>query len=1493
MIFTAFAIRTSKFQTYLGQEVTAFLSEGLDRKLHVEKIEIIFFDRVDLEGIFVEDKFGDTLLFASDIDVRIQDWNLKETYFDVESVTLTNSDVRLLKAEGDSTFNFQHLIDYFAPEKKDTSGTNFRMDVRKVLLSDVDFTFEDQNRDSLDYGLDYGHIDLKNLKGEISAFNFAGDSIYANVNHLSFVEQSGLELKDLSVQVKYSPVLIGLDNLNLALKNSVIKATHLNLKTENGSTDFQDFLNKVRFDANLSGTQIALADLALFVPRLKGMTDEVNIKNLELNGPVNGMKLTDTDIRLLKNTVLKGDFQIPDLDEIESSIIEQKITLFRTSIADVERLNLSPFLEGEKHLSLPDNLQALNTVKLENGHFYGGINSFVVDGDITTGVGNLSSENGLKFEKENGIYYYQGVEGEPDAIIKDVILDNLDLGLLANNSNLGLVNGYVRVLPGSGGFSSKDINLLFEGNFENIELNQYTYNHILIKDGKYSNDRFDGIIDVEDDNLALNYVGYVDFKDELLFDFDLKIDSSYLAKMNLIEGDLSTLLKTKIDVNISGNSLDNIKGDVTISKLSYFDGTKHIDLSEVKLKVKRGDSIDVVSIDSDYLEGELIGQFNFAYLYASLSNQVAYLVPNVIEFQEIPNEIEENYVARLKLKDINPILNFFDEKAYVEPNTQVEFSFNSEKKYAEAHLISQKIGYENRALMGINLKHQLDSTKGELSYSIKTIDLNDSIKVDHFTLNTTAENNELFTDLAWEANEKLNPALFVFKTNIEKNNDIITQFSPSFFHLQDSKWDIEPNSEVLWNPEHIDITNLNIRNKNHLIAMNGKVSTNPDDWLNIIIKDFDLSELNGFLGGQLTLNGNLNLDGRISDLYNDLKFSSDSDIENLKINNEIVGDLKLNGKWDKVKNAVELDGDLIRDKIKTFDFGGFYYMGRSRDNIDMKLKFDHTNIAFLNAFSDPELYTNIKGNIDGELAIMGELDNPVIIGHLDVEKTRLSVPMFNVDYEINGLLNFEKGEILADYLELRDELGNLGVAMMQIYHDNYTNWNYDVTLDLADPNITQTFLAMNTNYKEGDVYYGKAFVTGAVNIFGYGGLTEINVDVTTEKGTNLTLPLYGTSETEENSFVKFYNPDTSDTENEVVKIERLGMTLDLNFEVTDEAQVNIVFDPILNDQIVANGSGNIEMSMDDYGDMEMYGKYTINEGYYDFNMKNVVTEKFEIIEGSSLVWTQSPYDANIDIQTRFQRNVDMSDIMSSEISTSKSKDLVYGYLNLSNTLLSPALTFDIQAPNARDDKKNALNHIRAIEDDLNKQFFSLLLLKKFIPVEGSKASGGGTKNLTEDLVNQQINSMLDQIGENYNLNSDIGTDHAELGFSTSFLDDKLKITSSVGYISSGDEESKGSNLVGDVNIEYELNEDGTFTVNVFNASNKDAANQDQGAFTQGFGLSYQEAFNSRKDFKLWQGFLDIFRKREKQEKNKNNTGGRKVPVETDFKPTAYKTEDQE
>lgn len=1496
VILIAFGIRTSWFQTYLAQETASCLSKQLGKEITIDKVDLIFFDELDIKGVYIQDSKEDTLLYTSQLNATIADWSLNESFVNIENILLADATVKMRIYEGDTVFNFQYLLDYFASDEVDTTeSAPFDLTVNTLTLQNVNFLYQDQNAEVLPNGFDYANIDLKQINGDLSNFALIGDSVLIDINHFSFVDRSGLNVREFNTSVLYSPKLISLKDLNINLNQSVLRANHFELAMPNGTSDFDDFLNNVRFNAELRHTTLALSDVAYFVPDLWGMTDKVNIVNLDISGPVNGMKLKNTEIRMLDTTLIKGDFQIPNLDDINNAFIDERIEIVRTSISDIEKLNLLPFLDGEKHIDIPSNLDIANVVTLKNGHFTGVLSDFVVDGDITSGLGNIYSENGLKFTKNetDGLYYYQGTIA--NGVTKDIIVENLDLGALASNSMLGKTSGYLKIKKGTKGFAPEDIDLNFMGHFSSTTLNGYTYHDIIIKEGRYNDDRFTGVVDVEDDNLALNYDGYIDFKNDLIFNFDIKVDSSFLARMKLFDGDLATNLRTKMNVNISGTSLDNIKGNVTIENFEYFDGEKEFKLGDsLTLAIIRSDSINKIELKSSLVDIDFQGDFNFNHLIPVLKNQVGLLLTNYIDQEEIPKDIEQSFDFSVEFNDINPLLDFFGTQTYLQPNSTVWASYSLEEKKLDFNFKSDSISYQDKAFTGISLSNNLDSTRGSVYYFVSTAKINDSISIRNLYLDSYIKPNKLFTNLGWDGNDNIEPALFAFSTKLNPNKDIVAEFFPSFFYLKGEKWEINPQSTFLWNPELIQISGFDIVNNDQLISFNGKVSKNPSDWLNFRIKDFDLSALNKFLGGDLTLGGQLNIDGGLADVYDNIRFMALTGISDFIINDEEVGDILVDGRWDKVTNSVKLNGNLKRDKKETFTFNGDYYVEKEENSLDIFLSFGYTDISFLNAFADEDLYTEIEGILNGDLHIGGEPSNPIINGDLDVVTANVKVPMFNVAFGLSGQIGFGEGEIIADDLTLYDQEGNTSITMMQIYHYDWTGWNYDITLDMADPNITQTFLVMDTKYHEGDVYYGKAYITGDVNISGYNGMTAINVNAKTEKGTALILPLYGTSELEQDNFIEFYDPnDTTVDVTVATALESMGMTLSMNFEVTNEAEVKIVFDPVFNDEIVANGDGNIEITMDEYGEMEMYGKFTIHDGVYHMNMKNIVAEDFEIVDGSTVVWTQSPYDANIDIKTRFERSVDMSDIMTSSLSTSSRKDQVFGYLNLSNTLMSPVLSFDIQAPKARDEAKKALNQIRGVEDELNKQFFALLMIKKFIPVAGSgDGSGGG--NVATDLLNQQINGVLGQIGDNYDLKSQIGTDKVALGFQKSFLDDKLKVTTSVGVMSADEQSGGASSIVGDVNIEYELNDDGTFNVTVFNESNSNAADKDQGNFTQGVGLSYQESFNSRKDFKLWQGFLNVFRKKENKvhlTNGRKGGNGRKVQVQENFDPD--QTEERE
>ncbi|MCG8575108.1 MAG: translocation/assembly module TamB [Flavobacteriales bacterium] len=1491
VILLALGIRTSWFQTYLAQQAAAYLSGELGTEVSIDKVDIVFFDRVELEGIYVEDVKKDTLLYTESIFAEIDDWSLSESFVDVEKVELNHGRIYLRKYEGDSTLNFQHIVDYFASEEPDTSKSSFGVNVQHIWLEDIEFVYQDQNAEKQEHGMDYANIHLHDLSGGFSDFGLNGDSILVNINQFQFKDRSGLILSKLSSEVLYCPEVVSLKDLKIGLNNSWLLSDKFQLKTPNGASDWSDFVHKVIFDANLRNSKVSLSDVAYFVPAIYGMTDEVTIHNIDITQAVFGMKLKNFHISMLDETVLKGEFVIPNLDNVDEAFFQERINLFKTSIADVKKLNLSPFLEdGKKYLEIPEQYNKAGKVRVVEAHMDGYMRAFTVDGDIYSGLGNVHSANGLSFYlkdsaycRENQIafdgndttYYYEGILGE---VQQDVIVDNLDLGAITANPLLGMVNGYVRVNPGSKGLGMDELDLDFTGNFDNVVLNGYDYHDINIYEGRFANNRFTGKIDIEDDNLALNYDGFVDLNNDLEFDFDVKIDSAHLAELTNQHDSVFHKLEADVHVNMKGNSINSLRGVLSAADITYHDGKRDFELDTfsvelIRTPVKKHEmpTNDTVLIHSKLIELSLTGIFDLEDMHEVILNQLAYVADNLVGPPTKHESRNENFDLDIELKNINPLLQFFDTDLYIAKNTEIRSEYDKKEHTYVFDVNSDSVTVGNMKFIGINIENHLDSTKGMIYYQSELAQLNDSTQVRNLYLDSYIKKNRTTNTLGWDGMGDIKPALFAFVSDIDKNNEVRTQFKPSFFYLQDNKWKVSTESEVVWNQEKTTFSNFKIEEGKHSVSVNGVISKDPKDWLRFAVKDFDLADLNGILEASgVQLDGVLNIKGGVADVYNTLKFSSDSKIKDLYINNEIVGDLEIGNKWIQGNKSISMRGKLKRDGKRTFGFKGNYFVERKKDNIVLNLTFDKTDIGFLKAFEDPELYTDIDGILDGNLKVTGELANPVVKGKLNVEDAHVFVPMFNVGFGLDGNLQFDKGEISGDFMKLADQEGNEAILGLSIYHYDWQDWNYDIGLDMESG--LDRFLALNTKYKEGEFYYGKAYVSGWVNISGYGGKTTIEVDATTQKGTDLVLPMYGNSELEESSFLVFKQHEGEETVVANEAVQRSGLELIMNFGVTRDANVKIVFDPVYEDQITSKGEGDLEIKVDEYGEVTMFGQYVIREGDYNMRMKNVVNKDFTIVSGSSLTWTRSPYDADIDIQAEFIRNVSLADIMPDLTEERTKKDEVHGFLIMSDKLMSPDLSFDITAPKADELGKGAINELKSNVDMLNKQFFSLLMLNKFLPTHGGGAGGAGA-SVALGLAENQINAILGNIGENYDLAVDLKEGQTTLETSTQ-INEKISITTSFGVVT--DAQNTGS-LVGDVSVDYKLNDDGTFTVNFFNESNT-GSEAAQGPFTQGVGLHYQEEFNTTKEFKLLQGFLNIFRKPANKVDVKRKRDSRKTKV---------------
>lgn len=139
-------LQTPFGQNWIVRQITKRLGRDLQTKISISHVDFSLFNRMHLEGVLLQDRQGDTLLYAGDMKLRITDWFFFKKEADLKYIGLDNALVRFQRT--DSVWSQQFLFDYFsspsAPRdstKKKKTGIRFHL--KKAELNNVVFEKKD------------------------------------------------------------------------------------------------------------------------------------------------------------------------------------------------------------------------------------------------------------------------------------------------------------------------------------------------------------------------------------------------------------------------------------------------------------------------------------------------------------------------------------------------------------------------------------------------------------------------------------------------------------------------------------------------------------------------------------------------------------------------------------------------------------------------------------------------------------------------------------------------------------------------------------------------------------------------------------------------------------------------------------------------------------------------------------------------------------------------------------------------------------------------------------------------------------------------------------------------------------------------------------------------------------------------------------------------------------------------------------------------------
>ncbi len=110
----------------------------------VQKIDFTFFNKLELEGLMVEDRSKDTLLYAGSAKVSINDWFFAKDKIILHYIGLDDAVVNMKRK--DSVWNYQFLIDYFSSPSttKTKKSNNLEFDFKETHFRNIRFNKIDQ-----------------------------------------------------------------------------------------------------------------------------------------------------------------------------------------------------------------------------------------------------------------------------------------------------------------------------------------------------------------------------------------------------------------------------------------------------------------------------------------------------------------------------------------------------------------------------------------------------------------------------------------------------------------------------------------------------------------------------------------------------------------------------------------------------------------------------------------------------------------------------------------------------------------------------------------------------------------------------------------------------------------------------------------------------------------------------------------------------------------------------------------------------------------------------------------------------------------------------------------------------------------------------------------------------------------------------------------------------------------------------------------------------
>ncbi|MDZ4715187.1 MAG: translocation/assembly module TamB domain-containing protein [Cytophagales bacterium] len=1434
-----------------------------------DKFYLLWYDRLEITSLKVTDPQHNTLIEAERLFVNFDIRSLyRKNDIYIDAVLIEGAGVNLVTIPtSDSTKELN--IDVFIAQiskqlssgkEKQSTGGGPKINIGEVLVQHSRFSMSNSDADSVRYGFDPNHFQVALDEGDLNNFKIIGDTIEFNVNSLDIKEsRTNLTIRDLHTFFRISQKSMEFLGLDLNCNKSHVSDTIV--FTFDSQKDLSHFNSKVTIDARLRETRLHPEDISYFTRGLETWQSPVTL-NGHFRGKINHFTFRPMQIKVGASTIT-GSLEMDGLPVIQETFINVKLSPTVVYGADLS------FLFEDNINSV---LAPLNRIQLK-GSFLGFVNDFVANGDFATRLGRIQSDINYKIEEGNMFQTaYRGNLSMQDFDLGSFFKDTVNFQKVTFK---GGINGK--------GFTKQTADFVLNGEIYSLGILGYNYTKIR-SNARFANSYFQGNLTIDDPNLQLSMEGSIDLRDGRdIINIEARLDTVLIHELKLTDKRIS--LQSNFNINTRGLSIDSIVGRASLRNSIIRLEDEVIQFDSILLVSQNDQNGRLLTLQSSVADLSLSGQFYYSTLFLDIQRLVNEFVLNLKNdpvaikayYKEKP-ETTQSYKALINgvVHDANRIFEVLDLDLYISPEARIQGEFsNSSVSKLHAFTRLDTVVVSGTSFIGTEIEFNGSKIRDSTQVLAQL-----TINSDHQQISKIVNTRNLFVEGIWNLN-RIDFTLDVDQNEYDNsarlnarisllNDSTRIQMLPSTLRLLGKNWATYGQNYALNRGREWSLHQVGFFHGDQSVKVDGKISMDSTQALNVDIRNFDLSTLNVFSTEKFR--GKLNAQIVQKDFYDDLFIENVLRVDSLTVNNFVVGDVQGNNTLDPLTDQVDINLTIDRMNTRIVDVKGIYDPHDKVSPLNAKAILQKANLKLIEPVVK-EILSRLDGTITGEYVIRGTFGKPSITGKAVVDKGQVMVNYLKTLYQVKGTIEMTPTQIQFNNFDLTDAVKNTARLQGYIQHRNFSKMV--VNLDAAFTN----FQLLNTTSKDNDLFYGQAYGTGTLSILGPVSHLRISATASTNKNTRLALPLGSLNASQEKEdfiqFVSFSQEiETKTVKTAVRKREISGITLDLNIDVTPDAYTEIIFDIKSGEIIRGRGEGTLRLQVDTKGEFNMFGRVDFTEGAYNFTLYDILRKEFTIRPGSFITWYGNPYEAILNIAASYRQLTSIGPVIQDQSVISdpniRRKYPVEVLLKLDGPMMAPQLTFDLEAKDLPDNVLTATGKsvrlrfefeafkTRLDEQELKMQVFSLIILRKLSsPNAFATSASSSIYNSVSEVLSNQLSYWLSQVDQNLEIDLDLGTVDQEafntfqLRLSYSFLNGRLRVSKDGSFGGNQATRSDLATIAGDWTVDYLLTPDGKFKIKMYSRSNlnqlQSSLNTQTAAVTTGTSLLYTENFNRFSD----------------------------------------------